>query len=48
MLSFKAADVFPGRVADICLDSGQTLLDSHGAYWNNDAQFWAPLAEYLK
>ncbi|MEU6200400.1 hypothetical protein [Streptomyces sp. NPDC047061] len=35
LLSYLGAGVFPGRVADIALDSRQPFPLSHSAYWSN-------------
>ena len=34
-LSYIGADIFPGRVKDVEVDSGQPFPESHGAYWTN-------------
>lgn len=47
LLSYRAAKVFPGKAVDQIVDSRQAFPESHGAYWNNDEQFWKPLASHL-
>jgi|LNFM01.1.fsa_nt_gb hypothetical protein len=47
-LSYRGADVFPGRVVDARADNGQPFPDSHSAYWHNDADLWQPLAAFLR
>ncbi len=47
LLSYRAASIFPGKAVDNIVDSKQPFPDSHGAYWNNDEQFWKPLASHL-
>ncbi|MSV28249.1 MAG: hypothetical protein EXQ52_05825 [Bryobacterales bacterium] len=34
-LSFQGGEVFPGRVRDVMVDSGQPFPAAHSAYWNN-------------
>ncbi|MFG2952143.1 hypothetical protein ACGF5O_00245 [Streptomyces sp. NPDC048291] len=46
LLSYLGAGVFPGRVADIALDSRQPFPLSHSAYWSNP-ELYRVLAEEL-
>jgi hypothetical protein len=43
LLSYCAAPVFPGRVTDIELESGENFPASHSAYWRDD-NLWSTLA----
>ncbi|MFJ3310666.1 esterase/lipase family protein [Streptomyces sp. NPDC086549] len=36
-LSYRAADVFRGRVRDVRVDNGQPFPQAHSAYWDNDS-----------
>ena len=47
-LSYRGSDVFPGRVKDVRVESGQPFPESHGAYWHNDKDFWKPVADFLR
>lgn len=46
-LSYKAEDIFPNHVVDKCVDNGQPFPESHGAYWNNEAEVWPAIKEFL-
>ncbi len=45
-LSYIGAEIFPGKVEDILVDSGQPFPESHGAYWNN-LDVWDALFDRL-
>lgn len=45
-LSYIGAEIFPGKVEDILIDSGQPFPESHGAYWNN-LDVWDALFDRL-
>ena len=45
-LSFVGEGVFPGRVRDFEVDSGQPFPDSHGAYFGNP-KLWLEIARFV-
>lgn len=46
LLSYVGEELFPGRVRDIAVASGQPFPISHGAYWENDA-FWIAMKSFV-
>jgi hypothetical protein len=46
-LSYIAAGVFPGRVADRHVDNGQPFPQAHSAYWRN-AAMWQHIRGFLR
>ena len=46
-LSYAGEGVFPGRVQDVEVDNGQPFPASHSAYWQNDAQVWTAIDQFL-
>jgi hypothetical protein len=46
-LSYRGADIFPGKVTDAIVNNGQPFPESHGAYWHNDKEFWEPVQKFL-
>ncbi|WP_328681917.1 hypothetical protein OG905_38715 [Streptomyces sp. NBC_00322] len=45
-LSFRATDVFRGRVRDVRVDNGQPFPQAHSAYWDNNA-VWDAVRTWL-
>ncbi|MEU6298031.1 esterase/lipase family protein [Streptomyces erythrochromogenes] len=43
-LSYPAQPVFGTRVQDLAVDNGQPFIESHSAYWDNDAMWEAVTA----
>jgi hypothetical protein len=39
LLGYRGAELFPGRVTDIAVDSGQPFPAAHSAYWTNPAVY---------
>jgi hypothetical protein len=46
-LSYRAAKIFPGLATDKWVDNDQPFPESHGAYWNNDAEVWGEIRKFL-
>jgi hypothetical protein len=39
LLGYLGAELFPGRVTDVPVDSGQPFPAAHSAYWTNPAVY---------
>ena len=48
MLSYQASGVFKGWVTDLRVDNGEPFPESHSAYFQNRAQVWPAIADFLK
>lgn len=46
ILSYVAAEIFPRRVTDECVDNGQPFPQAHSAYWQNDL-VWQHIRGFL-
>ncbi|CAN5766056.1 hypothetical protein BH18ACI5_BH18ACI5_27710 [soil metagenome] len=46
MLSYIAAPLFPGRVEDVEVLSGELPLAAHSAYWNCD-ETWRAIKTFV-
>ena len=47
LLSFKGEGIFPGRITDCEVASGQPFPEAHSAYLQNDDQVWRKIAGFL-